>query len=135
MLFRFHPDRSLGGRGCRLSSALVGRGQGPHRRGELPRAPTGVGDGAAARRYGISRSLLSSWRRAYREGTLGGSDLGGGCVPIVMEEAAPAAMGHSAPPSENARIDIALANGRRLTLPTSLPPSRLAALLAVVDPG
>jgi len=90
---------------------------------------------ATARRYGISRSLLSSWRRAYREGTLGGSDLGGGCVPIVMEEAAPAAMGHSAPPSENARIDIALANGRRLTLPTSLPPSRLAALLAVVDPG
>ena len=44
---------------------------------------------ATARRHGISRSLLSSWRRAYREGTLGGSDLGGDFVPLRMAEAAP----------------------------------------------
>ncbi len=89
---------------------------------------------ATARRHGISRSLLSSWRRAYREGTLGGSDLGDDFVPLRMEEAAPVPVGHSAPPSQDARIDIALPNGRRMTIPASLPPSHLAALLAVVDP-
>ena len=89
---------------------------------------------ATARRYGVSRSLLWIWRRAYRDGTLGGPDLGGGFVPLVMEEAAAAPVGHSAPPSQDARIDIALPNGRCMTIPASLPPSHLAALLAVVDP-
>jgi transposase len=89
---------------------------------------------ATARRYGISRSLLSLWRRAYREGTLGVSDLGSDFVPLVMEEAAPVRVERSAQASEDARIDIALPNGRRMTIPASLPPSHLAALLAVVDP-
>lgn len=89
---------------------------------------------ATARRYGISRSLLSIWRRAYRDGTLGVPDLGGAFVPLMMDEAAVAPVGRSAQASEDARIDIALANGRRMTIPASLPPSRLAALLAVVDP-
>ena len=52
----------------------------------------------------------------------------------MVEEAAPAPVGHSALPSQDARIDIALPNGRRMTIPASLPPSHLAALLAVVDP-
>lgn len=89
---------------------------------------------ATARRYGISRSLLSIWRRAYREGTLGGSDVDGSLVPVMMDEAAAAPVGRSAPPSQDARIDIALPNGRCMTIPASLPPTRLAALLAVVDP-
>lgn len=88
---------------------------------------------ATARRYGISRSLLSTWRRAYRDGTLGGRDLCGGFVPLVMEEAAPTAVECSAQPPEDARIDIALPNGRRMTIPAALPAARLAALLAVVD--
>jgi hypothetical protein len=32
------------------------------------------------------------------------------------------------------RIDITLTNGRRMTIPSSLAPSHLAALLAVLDP-
>ena len=43
---------------------------------------------ATARRYGISRSLLSIWRREYRSGTLGAPintpEAGGGFVPLVM---------------------------------------------------
>ena len=89
---------------------------------------------ATARRYGISRSLLSLWRRAYREGRLGVSDLGSDVVPLMMAEAAPVRVKLSAQASEGARIDIALPNGRRMTIPASLPPSHLAALLAVVDP-
>ncbi len=89
---------------------------------------------ATARRYGISRSLLSIWRRAYRDGTLGGPDLGGGFVPLVMEGPVSSPEARSTQVAEDARIDIALPNGRCMTIPASLPPSRLAALLAVVDP-
>jgi transposase len=89
---------------------------------------------ATARRYGISRSLLSTWRRAYRDGTLGGLGLGGGFVPVVMEGTTPSPEVRSAQPPEDARIDITLTNGRCMTIPASLPPSRLAALLTVVDP-
>ena len=86
---------------------------------------------ATARRYGISRSLLSTWRRAYRDGTL---EAEGRFVPLVTADATPSPAADSVQAPRDARIDIALPNGRCMTIPTSLPPSRLAALLAVVDP-
>ena len=89
---------------------------------------------ATARRYGISRSLLSIWRREYRSGTLGAPEAGGGFVPLVMESAPPASGGQPSREADDARIDITLTNGRRMTLPASLAPSHLAALLAVLDP-
>ena len=88
---------------------------------------------ATARRYGISRSLLTVWRREYRSGTLGASDLGGGFVPLVMESAPPASAERSLREAEDVRIDITLTNGRRMTIPASLAPSHLVALLAVLD--
>ncbi|MDH2329224.1 transposase [Cereibacter sp. SYSU M97828] len=89
---------------------------------------------ATARRYGISRSLLTIWRREYRSGTLGAPDSGGGFVPLVMESAPPASTERSLREAEDVRIDITLTNGRRMTIPASLAPSHLAALLAVLDP-
>ena len=86
---------------------------------------------ATARRYGISRSLLSTWRRMYRDGTLGAE---GRFVPLVTEDATPFPAADPVQAPQDARIDIALPNGRLLTIPASLPPSHLAALLAVVDP-
>ncbi len=86
---------------------------------------------ATARRYGISRSLLSTWRRMYRDGTLAAE---GRFVPLVTEDATPSPAMDPVQAPQDARIDIALPNGRCMTIPTSLPPSRLAALLAVVDP-
>ena len=86
---------------------------------------------ATARRYGISRSLLSTWRRAYRDGTLGAE---GRFVPLVTADATPSPAAGPVQAPQDARIDIALPNGRCMTIPTSLPPSHLAALLAVVDP-
>lgn len=89
---------------------------------------------ATARRFGISRSLLSIWRREYRSGTLGAPDMGGGFVPLVMEGAPPASAERPSQEADDARIDITLTNGRRMTIPASLAPSHLAALLAVLDP-
>lgn len=89
---------------------------------------------ATARRYGISRSLLSIWRREYRSGTLGAPEVGGGFVPLVMEGPPPASAGPPLREAADVRIDITLTNGRRMTIPASLTPSHLAALLAVLDP-
>ena len=89
---------------------------------------------ATARRYGISRSLLSIWRRAYRSGTLGAPEAGGGFVPLVMEGAPPAPAERPSREADDARIDITLTNGRRMTIPVSLAPAHLAALLVVLDP-
>ena len=89
---------------------------------------------ATARRYGISRSLLSTWRRAYRGGALGAEGLEGSLVPLMTEGATPSASAGPVQASQDARINITLTNGRCMTIPASLPPSRLAALLTVVDP-
>lgn len=89
---------------------------------------------ATARRYGISRSLLSIWRREYYSGTLGARGPGGGFVPLVMESALPEPEDRPSREANDARIDITLTNGRRMTIPASLAPSHLAALLAVLDP-
>ena len=87
-----------------------------------------------ARRYGISRSLLSIWWREYRSGTLGAPEAGGGFVPLVMESPPPLPEERPSRDANDARIDITLTNGRRMTIPVSLAPSHLAALLAVLDP-
>ena len=89
---------------------------------------------ATARRYGISRSLLSIWRREYRSGTLGASGAGGGFGPLVIAGAPPTPAEQPSREADDARIDITLTNGRRMTISVSLAPSHLAALLAVLDP-
>ncbi len=88
---------------------------------------------ATARRYGISRSLLSIWRREYRRGMLGAPEVGG-FMPLVMEGSPPASTEQPSREAGNARIEITLTNGRRMTIPTALSPSHLAALLVVLDP-
>ena len=91
---------------------------------------------ATARRYGISRSLLSIWRREYRGGALGASVTSSGFVPLAVESSEPASkVERPARRSDDMRIELTLTNGRRMTIPASLAPSRLAALLSVVDPG
>jgi transposase len=88
---------------------------------------------ATARRYGISRPLLSIWRREYRRGMLGAPEACG-FMPLVMEGPPPASAERPSREADNARIDITLTNGRRMTIPALLAPSHLAALLAVLDP-
>lgn len=60
---------------------------------------------ATARRHGISNQLLFAWRKAYREGRLGGV---AGFVPAMI---APKKREKSAGPASG-RIEIVSANGR-----------------------
>ena len=78
---------------------------------------------ATARRYGISTSLLFSWRKAYREGTL----TEGGFVPaVVVDDAtAPAA-------PAGGRIEIVTPNGHRVLVDGDVDDRALARVLAVV---
>ena len=95
----------------------------------------GVRQGSAtARRYGISRSLLSIWRRELRQGS--GSAAGDTPVftPLMMEAGAGSSGIGSAERSTPDRIDLSLRNGRRISFSPALAPEVLARILNVVDP-
>jgi transposase len=86
-----------------------------------------------ARRYGLSRSMLTRWRREYRSGLLHVS-ASTGFVPLSISPppAASFEMG-TRRPEDDRMIEIGLPNGRRLTIPASLDPTILARLLPVLD--
>jgi transposase len=87
---------------------------------------------ATARRHGISRSLLTVWRRQYRNGELGGHSPG--FIPLMVSaEPSVAASTAALRSNPEARVEIALRNGRRLVVPANVDPEALARLLAVVD--
>ncbi|WP_245310937.1 IS66-like element accessory protein TnpA [Agrobacterium deltaense] len=88
---------------------------------------------ATARRYGLSRSLLTRWRREYRSGLLNVS-ASTDFVPLSISPP-PVASFEMAPrlPEDDRMIEIGLPNGRRLTIPASLDPTILARLLPVLD--
>jgi len=84
---------------------------------------------ATARRYGVSRSLLTIWRRQYRSGELGGARVPG-FIPLAVTEdkvVAPAAT------AVDDRIEIVLTNGRRMMVPARIGSKALARVLGVVD--
>ena len=88
---------------------------------------------ATARRHGISRSLLTVWRRQYRTGALGCAR-SSAFIPLMLS-AEPPASASAAPLRSNpeARVEIALTNGRQLVVPANVDPDALARLLLVVD--
>jgi transposase len=89
---------------------------------------------ATARRYGVSRSLLTTWRRQYRSGLLSVS-ASTSFVPLSISPPPAAFPEMTAPlrPEDDKMIEIGLPNGRRLTIPSSLDPTILARLLPVLD--
>ena len=88
---------------------------------------------ATARRHGISRSLLTVWRRQYRNGELSGAG-SPAFIPLTVS-AEPPAIASPVPVMLNpeARVEIALRNGRQLAVPANVDPVALARLLSVVD--
>lgn len=93
---------------------------------------------AAARRHGISRSLLTRWRAEYCAGRLVGDRSVFTSVTVAPSAVSPAALREAPPmaPVATARettIEIVLGNGPRMMVPASIDPAALARLLPVVD--
>ncbi|MFD2741737.1 transposase [Sulfitobacter aestuarii] len=88
---------------------------------------------ATARRHGICRSLLTTWRRQYRNGELG-SSRPVSFAPVTVTKA-PASKANPVDPcsSPSCTVEIALPNGRRLIVPEGVEPEALARILAVAD--
>lgn len=90
---------------------------------------------ATARRHGICRSLLTIWRRQYRNGALEGSRPVS-FAPVSLMSEAPASQSDPVDPYPAPRdwqVEIALPNGRRLIVPGEVSSEALARLLSVVD--
>jgi len=83
---------------------------------------------ATARRHGISRSLLTRWRAEYRAGLVGAGEPM--FTPLAL--ALPASASAAASASET-KVEIVLANGRRVVVAASIDPAALARLLPVLE--
>jgi transposase len=90
---------------------------------------------ATARRHGICRSLLTIWRRQYRNGELGASRPVSFAPVAVTTDVSASQPGPVDPPypPRNSQVEIALPNGRRLIVSTGVEPEALARILSVVD--
>lgn len=88
---------------------------------------------ATARRHGICRSLLTTWRRQYRNCELG-SSRPVSFAPVSLTKApAPQTNSVDPCPPPDCQVEIVLPNKRRLIVPVGVEPEALARILAVVD--
>lgn len=90
---------------------------------------------ATARRHGVCRSLLTIWRREYRNGELGASR-SAAFSPVSVTQDSPVSRPGPVDPSEPARdaqVEIALRNGRRLVVPVELASEALVRLIQLVE--
>jgi transposase len=81
---------------------------------------------ATARRHGISRQLLLNWRKAWREGRLGGEAASSGFIPAIVTVERGTVSERS---PEASRIEIVTANGRRVIVAADID---IAVLLRLV---
>lgn len=91
---------------------------------------------ATARRHGASRSLLTIWRRQYRDGALG-AETPLAFIPLTVSPKASMPMPAAAPVTPrntpDVQLEIVLRNGRRLLVPSSVDPEVLARLLPTLE--
>ncbi|MFV1636943.1 MULTISPECIES: IS66-like element accessory protein TnpA [Phaeobacter] len=88
---------------------------------------------ATARRHGICRSLLTTWRRQYRNGELGSSRSASFAPVTVTKAPAPQANPVDACSPADCQVEIALPNGRRLIVSTAVGSEALARLIQLVE--
>ena len=95
----------------------------------------GVSVSVVARRHDVNANLVFSWRRQYREL----ARVVGGFVPVVVssrEGAEPAKLLPAPPeaePSASGRIEIALADGLRVTVDRDVDAAALSRVLGVLE--
>jgi len=85
---------------------------------------------ATARRYGISRSQLATWRRTFRDEPAG-PDPVPTCVPAVLAPAPELPRQESV--ATSSRMEVILTGGRRIVVDAGVDPEALARVIAVVD--
>jgi len=89
---------------------------------------------ATARRHGISRALLTSWRRAYLAGGRGQETPG--FLPVTVAPSPPAAVPLPAPASrDSGRMEIVLVNGRRIVIGGDVDEVALARVVTALERG
>lgn len=89
---------------------------------------------STARRHGISRSLLTTWRRAWRAGLLGGDVAPEFSPVIVAPDPAPMApVGHDAAAQTIGRMEIELGSGQRIVVGADVDGPALARVLAALE--
>lgn len=96
-----------------------------------------------ARRYGIPNSLLFRWRKAYREGCVGGAGLDGFVPAVIVPESVAAAPSTFVKASADrwsgnaghagGRMEVVSAGGRRVVVGPDFDPQALRLLLAVLE--
>ena len=84
---------------------------------------------ATARRHGISRALLTSWRRAYLAGGRGRETPE--FFPVTVTAPSPPAAEPAS--SEPGRLEIVLANGRRIVVGADVDALALARIAAALE--
>ncbi|WP_245770760.1 IS66-like element accessory protein TnpA [Roseovarius azorensis] len=88
---------------------------------------------ATARRHGICRSLLTTWRRQYRNGELG-SSRAVSFAPVGVTNAPPPQINSVDPcPPPDCQVGIVLPNGRRVIVPVGVDTKALSRILSAVD--
>ncbi|MDD7973840.1 IS66-like element accessory protein TnpA [Roseinatronobacter alkalisoli] len=88
---------------------------------------------ATARRHGICRSLLTTWRRQFRNGELAASGAVSFAPVTVTKAPAPQTNSVDCCPPKDCQVEIVLLNRRRVIVPVGVEPAALARILAVVD--
>ncbi len=98
---------------------------------------------ATARRYGISRSLLTRWRKEHRLGLLEGAPPAQfSPVLIAPVSIAPVSIAPERPGAANVTpatraasetVEVTLVNGRRLAVPATIDPAALGRLIQVLE--
>jgi transposase len=88
---------------------------------------------ATARRHGISRALLKTWRRAYDDGELGASRLPS-FAPVTVQQNVPVPQSIAKIGGvESGRVEIVLRNGRRILVGAGIDLPALVLLVEALD--
>jgi|SRR5216683_706896 transposase len=84
---------------------------------------------STARRHGISRSLLTTWRRQFRVQPQPGGEAGSFVPAVVLSEGAA-----NAPPAlSSTRMEIVVSRGRRIIVDAGVDVSALARVLDLLE--
>lgn len=86
---------------------------------------------ATARRYDIPNSLLFKWRKAYREGCLGDATAPARFVPALLVACETDVA--SGPSPAGGRMEIVVAQGRRVIVGADVDTAALSRVLDVLD--